>query len=142
MMRPPSAASAVATRRKAAPKTLDPAPKRKAENKVQPDAETLDPITAAALAALGLQHLPRHQRGLDAAVQGIANLEGWGWDQMRAWQYLRAKVPTWNEWRATNPPPAPKAGPAPPPPAPKRKGPPDRPVKRAPAPPPSVSDSP
>jgi hypothetical protein len=121
MMLPPPAAAAVA---------LDPAPQRPAPPQAEPEA--LDPITAAALAALGLVHMPRHQRGLDAACSRVATLETWGWDQVRAWQYLRARVPTWNEWRAAQP----EA-----PPAPQRKGPPERPKRRAPAPQPTASDS-
>ena len=130
MMLAPPAAAAVA---------LDPAPQRPAPPQPQAEPEDLDPITAAALAALGLVHMPRHQRGLDAACSRVATLESWGWDQVRAWQYLRARVPTWAEWVAANPRPARKAGPASPPPARRVKGPPERPKRRAPAPPPSVS---
>lgn len=67
----------------------------------------LDPITAAALAALGLEAMPETRAGLYEACRslGIVTEESWSWDRMRAWQHLRAQLPP---DPIPDPPPEPK----------------------------------
>jgi hypothetical protein len=57
---------------------------------------SVDPVTAAALAVLGLDALPVDRRQLDRQVAPLAG-PGWTWEMTAAWQHL---------WQLLGPPAA------------------------------------
>ena len=67
-------------------------PHQKRDRPVQPQAQEPlhpNPVTAAAMARLGLREMPPNRRTLDWLVSGVHEREAWTWDHTAAWQHLR-----------------------------------------------------